>query len=101
MCKITTKSLEVPPSPPPSPRLRKAPRNSRCDSGRRPAFRMRLRYAEASADEGDVTKRGPRRASLAGSLSRELDDPELWQAEYPGPVGVGGGSLLQAPKVSP
>lgn len=99
MCKITTKSLEVPPSPPPSLRLRKAPRNSRCDSGRRPAFR--LRYAEASADERDITKRGPQRASLEGSLSQELDDPELWRAEYPGPFGVGGAVFCRLQKLVP
>lgn len=46
-------------------------------------------------------KRGPRRGFLAVSLSQETDAPELWRAETPGPFRVGGGSLLQAPKVSP
>lgn len=61
---------------------------------------MKLSNAEASAEGGDM-KRGPRRGFLAVSLSQETDAPELWRAETPGPFGVGGGSLLQAPKVSP
>lgn len=64
---ITTKSLGVPPSPPPSTRFRKAPRNPRCEAGTRPTIGMKLRNADASAAEGD-TSRGPWR----GFFSRDI-----------------------------